>query len=335
MTKRRNSSQNNPLDLKKGGILALILALLVLGANAILSQQGAPLPTEIVSQAEEVVEDALTPDEQAATEDTEENNTPETQRPTRTPKAPATTAPAPAESDDAPWAGAEGDFDYYVLALSWQPAFCETKPDKEECETQTEARYDATNFVLHGLWPNVKGDDQHTFGFCDVPQSVIRQDDAGDWCDMPELELSDDVWQDLTTLMPGTASCLQNHEWYKHGTCAGMPADAYFALANELVTLFAESDFNGYIADHVGDEVNRRDLLNRFDDEFGPGASGHLSLRCSKVSGQSLLTEIQIALRPDLAEIENWEDLFPGEKTPTQGNCPQTFTVDRAGLGDY
>ncbi|MBN2006983.1 MAG: ribonuclease T2 [Anaerolineae bacterium] len=338
MTKKRSSSQGNslPFDLKKGGVLVLILALLVLGANAILSKQGAPLPTDIVEQAENLIEEALTTDEQAATEASGENNAPETQRPTRTPKPPTTVAATrPSDTSDMPWLGAEGDFDYYVLALSWEPAFCETKPDKEECETQTTGRYDAANFVLHGLWPNLKGDNQHTFGFCDVPKSVIRQDEAGDWCDMPEVEMSDSVWQDLTRLMPGTASCLQNHEWYKHGTCAGMPADAYFALANELATLFAESDFNNYVAGQVGDEVNRRDLLNRFDDEFGPGASDNLSLRCTKVGGTSLLSEIQIALRPDLAEIETWEELFPGEKTPTQGNCPQTFKVDRVGAGDY
>ncbi len=348
MSRKRSPSQTNslPFDLKKGGVLALILALLVLGANAILSRQGAPLPTDLVTQAEDVVEDALAPDEQTSTEDPDEGDAPTTQRPpTRTPKAPATQnsptrtpkAPttAPADPDDMPWAGADGDFDYYVLALSWQPAFCETKPDKEECETQTANRYDAANFALHGLWPNVKGDDAHNFGYCDVAQSVIRQDESSDWCDMPEVELSDDVWQDLTRLMPGAASCLQNHEWYKHGTCAGMSADAYFALANELTAFFAKSDFNSYVADHVGDEVNRRDLLDKFDDEFGPGASDHLSLRCAKMSGQSLLTEIQIALRPDLAEIENWEDLFPNEKTPTQGNCPQMFKVDRVGLGNY
>ena len=41
----------------------------------------------------------------------------------------------------------------YLLALSWQPSFCETKPSKPECESQTPQRFDATNLVLHGLWP--------------------------------------------------------------------------------------------------------------------------------------------------------------------------------------
>jgi len=41
----------------------------------------------------------------------------------------------------------------YVLAVSWQPAFCETRPRLPECRSQTADRFDATNFTLHGLWP--------------------------------------------------------------------------------------------------------------------------------------------------------------------------------------
>ena len=41
----------------------------------------------------------------------------------------------------------------YVLALSWQPAFCEANPGKRECRWQTGSRYDASYLSLHGLWP--------------------------------------------------------------------------------------------------------------------------------------------------------------------------------------
>ncbi len=39
----------------------------------------------------------------------------------------------------------------YVFAVNWQLGFCETKPDKSECITQTEQRFDAIHFSLHGL----------------------------------------------------------------------------------------------------------------------------------------------------------------------------------------
>ena len=67
--------------------------------------------------------------------------------------------------------------------------------------------------------------------------------------------------QKFAIFMPGAASCLDHHEWYKHGTCSGMSADAYFALTNGLVASFAQTDFNQYVAGHIGSEVSRSDLL--------------------------------------------------------------------------
>src|SRR5947209_19361425 len=49
---------------------------------------------------------------------------------------------------------APGEFDFYVLSLSWSPSFCE-----EAAERGTEARSQAQcggrpfSFVVHGLWP--------------------------------------------------------------------------------------------------------------------------------------------------------------------------------------
>ena len=37
----------------------------------------------------------------------------------------------------------------YILAASWQPGFCETKPNKPECISQTSDRFDATSFSIH------------------------------------------------------------------------------------------------------------------------------------------------------------------------------------------
>jgi ribonuclease T2 len=44
-----------------------------------------------------------------------------------------------------------------LLAMSWQPAFCESRPDKVECRTQTDGRFDADHLTLHGLWPQPQG----------------------------------------------------------------------------------------------------------------------------------------------------------------------------------
>jgi ribonuclease T2 len=45
-----------------------------------------------------------------------------------------------------------GQFDYYVLSLSWSPSFCEASgergaPPQQQCGAR------AYSFVVHGLWP--------------------------------------------------------------------------------------------------------------------------------------------------------------------------------------
>ncbi|NBD34976.1 MAG: hypothetical protein GVY30_03130 [Chloroflexi bacterium] len=307
-----------------------------------MSPRGEPLPEELTDFAEDVVATSMVELELDGEESTAEALAPTSVPPTASDSTTATatlfesaeTVTSP-EGEDAPWFTGVGDFDYYVLALSWQPAFCETKPGKEECVTQSVSRYDAHNFALHGLWPNLEDDPNHTFGYCDVSTSVVRQDQASDWCALPALSLSDATASDLTVFMPGTASCLQNHEWYKHGTCAGMSAEAYFALSNHLTDLFSRTAFDDYVADHAGSVVSRNELLDVFADEFGAEAHDYLSLRCDKIEGVSLLTEIQVALRPDIPPDAGFGDLFPTEDIPPSGSCPAQFKIDLVGLDNF
>ena len=326
--------------------IGLILAGLVLVVNAVLSQRGEPLPEELTDFAEDVAATSVVELELDEGESATEAIAPTHIPPTVSARTTATATPAPSfsesteavsspEGEDAQWPTSVGNFDYYVLALSWQPAFCETKPGKEECVTQSASRYDAHNFALHGLWPNLENDPNHTFGYCDVSMAVVRQDQASDWCGLPALSLSEAVWSDLTVFMPGTASCLQNHEWYKHGTCAGMSAEAYFALSNHLTDLFSRTAFDDYVADHVGSTVGRNELLDVFADEFSAEARDYLSLRCDKVEGVSLLTEIQVALRADIPPDAGFGDLFPTEDIPPSGSCPAQFKIDLVGLDNF
>ena len=69
----------------------------------------------------------------------------------------------------------------FVLAISWQPAFCETRPEKPECDSQTPDRFDAANFALHGLWPQPRSRD-----YCGVDEATVRTDEDGDWHELPE-----------------------------------------------------------------------------------------------------------------------------------------------------
>ena len=49
-------------------------------------------------------------------------------------------------------------YDSFVLAMSWQPGFCEWtaggRRGKPECEAMEDGKLKVTNLTLHGLWPN-------------------------------------------------------------------------------------------------------------------------------------------------------------------------------------
>jgi ribonuclease T2 len=225
-----------------------------------------------------------------------------------------------------------GKFDYYVLALTWQPAFCELRTKKPECQSQHSKRFDAHHFVLHGLWPNVKGDKKHRYGYCEVSRKTIKKDKKRQWCRMPELDLSKNVRTQLTELMPGSASCLQRHEWYKHGSCSGLSENDYYALSNRLVEMFSKTQFSQKVAENVGKFVKRHELLKAFDKEFGKGSRNYLALKCKKVRGTSLLTELQIHLKKDIGSDNNFRNLFPKEKPKIWGSCPSRFKIDEVGI---
>ena len=106
-------------------------------------------------------------------------------------------------------AGAKsGDFDYYVLALSWSPTWCALEGDaRGSAQCADDANF---GWVLHGLWP------QYNKGwpsYCPTPErAAYRAQTAG-----------------MTDIM-GTAGSAW-HQWKKHGTCSGLSAARYFGTA--------------------------------------------------------------------------------------------------------
>lgn len=74
----------------------------------------------------------------------------------------------------------------YVLAVNWQPAFCQTHRNKTECRTQTAERYDADHFTLHGLWPQPRSNI-----YCNVSSVDKSLDQRGAWDQLGALGLSE------------------------------------------------------------------------------------------------------------------------------------------------
>ena len=90
-----------------------------------------------------------------------------------------------------------GDFDFYLLTLSWSPEFCATH-SSPECAAHP-------GFVVHGLWPQ-NNDGTYPEDCSNAPGPANPQGD--------------------TDLQPTVS--LVEHEWKTHGTCSGLAADPYF-----------------------------------------------------------------------------------------------------------
>jgi len=228
-----------------------------------------------------------------------------------------------------------GKFDYYVLALSWQPAFCEGHPGKTECTSQTGDRYDAKNLVLHGLWPSRIGDKSHRYGFCGVSKKVRKLDQPGAWCKMPDLNLASDTTKDLAVYMPGYASCLQNHEWYKHGSCSGLNANDYFQKASGLVARMSDTGFDKFISANVGKTVATSDLLAEFEKDFGSGSRKYVNLFCDRGTAGAMLSEVRLYLKKQLPGDGDLSGALVQPEKSERGNCPEEVMIDEAGLSAH
>ena len=112
--------------------------------------------------------------------------------------------------------GTPGQFDHYVLSLSWSPTYCETAGDKADPGQCKATRPFA--FVVHGLWP------QYAAGW---PQD----------CQKPAPFVPEPVVRGMLDLMPSRRLVI--HEWRKHGTCSGLDAPSYFDLVRKAAAAVA------------------------------------------------------------------------------------------------
>ncbi|MDB2406972.1 ribonuclease T2 [Jannaschia sp.] len=101
-----------------------------------------------------------------------------------------------------------GEFDYYVLALSWSPTWCALEGDARDSPQCDTGR--GFGFVMHGLWP------QYEAGwpsYCRTPHREATRGETGAMADI--MGTAGSAW----------------HQWKKHGRCSGLEAADYFRLA--------------------------------------------------------------------------------------------------------
>lgn len=103
---------------------------------------------------------------------------------------------------------AAGEFDYYVLALSWTPTWCALEGDGRGSAQCDAGR--GYGWTLHGLWP------QYERGWPDYCRTATR----------PATRSQTESMVDIMG-----SSGLAFHQWRKHGTCSGLDAARYFEMS--------------------------------------------------------------------------------------------------------
>jgi ribonuclease T2 len=104
-----------------------------------------------------------------------------------------------------------GDYDYFVLSLSWSPTYCsrpEGGVDRQQC-----APGKRFAFVVHGLWP------QYDVGW---PQDCRTTEN---WVPQSQIDR-------MLAIMPSKNLII--HEWRKHGSCSGLTMANYFEVTRLL-----------------------------------------------------------------------------------------------------
>lgn len=238
--------------------------------------------------------------------------------------APAAPA-APVEPATTPKKAAGGKPEY-VFALSWQPAFCETKSNKPECRAMTSSSFDATNFTLHGLWPQPNGN-----FYCQVAGSDRANDKPGRWQDLPPVNLDPKTRRELDQVMPGTASQLERHEWIKHGTCYGKDQQGYFADALALMRQVNASPVRALFEKNIGKEITSDQIRAAFDSAFGKGAGDRVRVSCFNDRGKRLIGELTLGLAGPIGPDSSLKDLMLASAPTDNAGCP-AGTVDPVGL---
>ena len=181
--------------------------------------------------------------------------------------------PSPARTS----AVAPANFDFYVLALSWSPSYCEAHAGGgEQCAPGADR-----GFVLHGLWPQYERGFPQNCGFGAAPSR-------------PALDRARGVYPE---------EGLARYEWRKHGACTGLsPGDYFDAAARAKALVAAPQRLNALSRDATlgGNEIERAFL------EANPRLRpGMLSVVCDG----GALQEVRVCLTKDLREFHACPEL--------------------------
>ncbi|MFZ6770220.1 ribonuclease T2 family protein [Undibacterium sp. Di26W] len=171
--------------------------------------------------------------------------------------------------------------DSYVLAITWQPGFCEHFPykgKKPECDAIHNGELVVSNLTLHGLWPNKK---ECGINYGNCPSSPLR--------------LSKDSVSRISPWMPNFMyeTKFGEYEWQKHGACQARDADTYFRTAVAAVEEVNNSMVGKFILSRVGKSFAAADFFADVKKNYGDNVAKSIMLSCA---GGKYLQEIRFHL---------------------------------------
>lgn len=199
-----------------------------------------------------------------------------------------------------------------LLVVTWAPSLCLVEPANSGCRSGHVKQLGQT-FMLHGLWPQPS-----TEQYCAVPKGVSDRDRS-------PVALPDDLHARLQSMLsdPGL---MTTHEWYAHGTCSGVPAPEYFAVAADLAQEVVQV-LNPVFAGSSGGEVSARSVRQTFSSRFGGDAGTRVGLSCKKARSGEVAYEVKVSL-PTVADLRDSDGALPLgtalSRAPAIGaGCPQ------------
>ena len=186
-----------------------------------------------------------------------------------------------------------GDFDFYVLALSWSPGFCSTGGESKAPDQCAEGS--KLGFVVHGLWPQYeRGSPQNCGSNGSFPMRA-------------QIEA-------VRALYPDDG--LARHEWRAHGTCTGKSPTDYFADVRQARQAIVIPD--AYAAPSAAQSVATIDVARAFL-TANPG----LQLSSMAVTCRSgTLEEVRICFTKDLRGFRPCPEVSRNSCRSRQINIP-------------
>jgi ribonuclease T2 len=159
--------------------------------------------------------------------------------------------------------GEAGQFDFYLLNLSWSPEFCSIHGASAQCAARA-------GFVVHGLWP--QNNDGTYPVFCSRRPGPRN----------PAANL--DITPDLSLLA---------HEWSKHGTCTRLSAEEFFAEEHKAFRSVTVPKYFESLDHEV--LLKPAEILDMFAKANPSFPQGSILLSC----GNNRLTAIEVCMAKD------------------------------------